>query len=430
MSHGGRGGKARASDGVAASTTGDSVVMAGGTLNLYADYQAARAPIAQLIKIDEFSSIVEGWTRGFVGRGFAVDRIDRVIGEKGRDSGYVVVLGEPGVGKTALLAWLVKERGYVHHFNIRAQNVRTARELLGNICAQLVVRYALKYGELPKQATENSLTLSSLLAEAANKSDGPVVVLVDAIDEASDQLLLPQKLPKGVFFVVTSRPRSELGLLTDDVADVIDLDDAQFREAVATDVRTYVMNHHREHATQMPSRLAAWNVSLESFCALMVERSEGNFRYLVHVLSDILSERMTPAQVGDITRLPKGLQQYYRSFWGWMRSVDPARFETEHEPMVCLLAAAREPVSIAQLAYWSSTLGKTGWSRARPLNPGQVAAVIGEWRQFLNELILQSGERRYHIFHSSFRDFLADELALPPYDDAVIDAALAKIPNF
>ncbi|HNS03126.1 MAG TPA: hypothetical protein PKM78_12185 [Anaerolineae bacterium] len=52
-------------------------------------------------KLITFSTLIEERSRRFVGRAFVVDRIDRFLSEQ--DRGYLVIVGEPGIGKTSLV---------------------------------------------------------------------------------------------------------------------------------------------------------------------------------------------------------------------------------------------------------------------------------------------------------------------------------------
>ena len=60
-------------------------------------------------------------------------------------SGYIVIHGEPGIGKTAIVGQLVKDRALVHHFNVAPLGIRSPQAFLSNVCAQLIVRYGLDY---------------------------------------------------------------------------------------------------------------------------------------------------------------------------------------------------------------------------------------------------------------------------------------------
>jgi hypothetical protein len=50
----------------------------------------------------------------FVGREWLLREVDAFL--RDRDRGYFVLEAEAGLGKTTFLAWLVRERGYIHHF--------------------------------------------------------------------------------------------------------------------------------------------------------------------------------------------------------------------------------------------------------------------------------------------------------------------------
>src|SRR6266568_1946866 len=231
----------------------------------------ANAPVtlASHIRIAEFRQLIDDRTRDFVGRDFIFAAIGNHFKDAEFTSGYIIIHGEPGIGKTSLMAQLVKTRGYVHHFNIAAQNIRSTRDFLSNLCAQLIVRYELDHATLPLQATQDSGFLTKLLGEAIGKSEnGQVVILVDALDEADDlglmpdtnRLYLPPTLPTGVFFIVTTREKEDYQLLADRREDIYLREDDPQNQA---DVRTYIRHVLTEHQTQMSKRISQWGVDEE-----------------------------------------------------------------------------------------------------------------------------------------------------------------------
>jgi hypothetical protein len=385
----------------------------------------AEAPaLSQHIRVLDFQTLVNERTREFVGREYVFSAINSLL-TKGADfpSGYIVIRGEPGIGKTSLLAQLVKEKGYVHHFNIAAQNIGSASDFLGNVCAQLVVRYGLDYPILSEETTKNSGFLSRLLAEIAAKSENrPLVVLVDAMDEAegtgtdpsdSNRLFLPPILPPGVFFVLTTRPQADYRLSVDRRED-IHFDDTDPRNL--DDVRKYIQGFIQLHKEQMIVMIAKWGISEDRFVSEITAKSEGNFMYLVWVLRDICEGKLTTNDVNDIRKLPQGLAAYYQRHWRTMKGRNSRQFLRYHQPVVCILATAREPVEVHQIAEWTH------------LAPMQILEVIGEWRQFLNVKDgPQQGGYKYCIYHASFRDFLAAEVGLTQYDTIISRTALGKI---
>lgn len=387
----------------------------------YQVFAAAPRPLSRYLRTDQFRSLIDDRTRRFVGRQLILDEIGRLFTDPGFPCGYIVVHGEPGIGKTSLIAQLVKQHRYVHHFNIASQGICSTRDFLANVCAQLIVRYKLDYTELPLEATKDSGFLGQVLCEAKGKAaDEPVVVLVDALDEAenigtltgANRLYLPSSVTKGVYFVVSTRDLHDLRLSVELRKDIyIDEKDPNNRNDVLEYIRRYLV----DYSDRITPRLASWGINEVVFGEVLAEKSEGNFMYLVHVLRDIRDGGLTATGLDDIRNLPRGLRDYYRRHWRAMQTQDRERFERYYEPVVCLLATAREPVSIRKLAVWAK------------LSPVRVTDVVHDWREFLNEDTVPSGEVLYRVYHSSFRDFLADEVGLSPYNDRIANAAMEKI---
>jgi hypothetical protein len=318
----------------------------------------------------------------------------------------------------------VNRRGYVHHFNIASQNIRDTRAFLTNVCAQLIVRYDLEHFTLPLDAIKDSGFLSQLLAEVTEKEEAqPVIILVDALDEAEDIglapganiLYLPPALPDGVYFVIATRDKADLRLSVDRCKDIyLDENDPHNLE----DVRLYIGNFIRDHRTQITPRINEWGVEEDEFIDVITEKSEGNFMYLVYVLADIRDGKLTAANINNVRDLPRGLRAYYQRHWRSMRAQDEEEFDKYQEPVICILATVREPVTIAQVQEWTA------------LKPTRIKRVIDEWREFLNVDEPETGDVLYRIYHASFQDFLKSEVGLVQYHDRIAVTALRKIPGF
>jgi hypothetical protein len=390
---------------------------------VYQVFASAPPTISAHIRVREFATIVAERTRNFVGREFLFSSVERLLSSPDFSSGYVVIRGEPGIGKTSLMAELVRRHGHVHHFNIALQNIRSAHDFLSNVCAQLIVRYELDHAALPPDATAGSGFFSRLLGEAVERSpDQRVVVLVDALDEADDlgipleanRLFLPPTLPTGAYVVATSRELHDYRLAVDAVEEIaLRDDDPHNRGDIAEYVRSYVASND----DSMRRRLADWGASVDDFAAMLTERSQGNFMYLVAVLRDIRAGRLDAQSLGDLSQLPNGLRAYYLRHWRSMRAADPERFQTLYEPVISMLAVTHEPVSVSDLAQW------TGLSAVR------VRDVLRDWREFLNEDRTSGQPVRFRLYHASFQDFLRDEVALGDYHEAIAVSALNRIPG-
>jgi len=101
----------------------------------------AGASIGIREQIRDFSPYIAEKTDSFVGRHFLFQEIQEFIDTNSR--GYFLLYGDPGIGKSAISAKLVKDHGYIHYFNIRADGISKAGDFLRNICAQLIAVYSL-----------------------------------------------------------------------------------------------------------------------------------------------------------------------------------------------------------------------------------------------------------------------------------------------
>jgi hypothetical protein len=414
---------------------GGKGVVVGDFATLIQVFTQAPAPLSSLIRVREFEALVKERTRGFVGREFVFAAIDEALADDEFRSGYLVLQGEPGIGKTAVIGQLVKERGFVHHFNVAPLGIRSPHAFLSNTCAQLVVRYRLGYTALPPEATQDGGFLSRLLVEAAAEPGNlPLVVAVDALDEAEDvglpsganRLFLPPSLPEGVYVVASTREQYDYRLFVDLRRDIYLKDDDPRN---LQDVGSYIREHVAANQERMRPRIEQWGVPDDEFVDVLTAKSAGNFMYLVHVLRDIASGVLTATNVDDIQKLPQGLKAYYRRHWNVMRSADQEHFRRYQQPVVCLLATVREPVSVPQLLDWTSQFWRRhGWDPAT-LDQIAVTDVLKAWREFLNDDRVD-GEVRYRVYHASFQDFLADEVGLTDYHQTIGETALAKIPGF
>jgi hypothetical protein len=409
----------------AVEVSGGRGVVVGDYATVFQSFGDDRRPVSSFIRSAQFRSLVDERTKNFVGREFIFDGIQQALAGGEFASGYLLIRGEPGIGKTAIAAMLVLRGSYVHHFNIAPENIRSPRQFLENVCAQLIVRYGLDHPTLPPQAGDDSGFLSQLLTEAAERArqrgELPVVVVVDALDEAEDtglgssanRLYLPRALPAGVFFVLTTREQDDYRLDVDNESEIWLRDDDPANEQ---DVASYIGAFIGAHAQVMRGRIEAWDLESASFVGEMTKLSEGNFMYLVHVLPEIAAGRLSSRTVGGIGGLPRGLTGYYKRHWREMKDADPVRFSTLQRPILCFLAVGREPVTIPQLVEWTH------------LDPGGIKGVTADWRQFLNE-DPESHPARYRIYHRSFAEFLDDQENLSWYHSQIAGTALSKIPG-
>jgi hypothetical protein len=352
-------------------------------------------------KRSPFTGLITELGARFSGRLFVDKALDAFLAR--HDRGFFVLEGEPGIGKTAWAAHITANRQCVHHFNIEAEAIVRTEQCHANIRRQLAERYLGGAAPAsPKQPDDGQL-LKSLLEEISStlQKEERVIIVVDALDEAlrpesgNNVLGLPKYLPKGVYFILTTRPSEGNVLVTDAPRTrfLIAADSDENRLDIEGYLTTFVQA--RPHLQQ---RFAREFRDARALVEEIAKRSEGNFMYLHHVLPEIEHGILA---IGD---LPYGLAQYYESHWRKMKGLDEHKWTSLHQRTLSVLASVPEPIPLEHVhAFAGDEPGMTRW---------QIASVLVQWRPFLRVSESEDGRPYYSIYHKSFRDFLQkkDEL--------------------
>lgn len=349
--------------------------------------------------IRDYTRFIEEKTRGFVGRTFVFDAVEQFIAHNPR--GYFFVRGDPGIGKSALAAQMVKSNGYLHHFNIRSEGINKATDFLENICAQLIAAYDLDYAALPPEVTQDGGFFGDLLNAVAGKLDGgKCVIVVDALDEVdntglsagANTLYLPRVLPEGIYIVATAR-REELPLridISEQGSLFIEQDDA----GNVADITLYVEGQTPEPGIQ--AYIQRHDIDDELFIEHMVEKSQGNFIYLRMVLPEIERGAYTDLELASI---PAGLNSYYEDHWRRMRQQNELDWFDYKLPVITALTVVKEPVSIDLIVDFSYIEDRR-----------RIRAVLRDFDPFIFKDDVEyeaRTQRRYRWYHASFFEFIA-----------------------
>jgi Effector-associated domain 10 len=341
--------------------------------------------------LSQFQSLIQDKTEGFVGRKYVFDAIQAFIQDNSK--GYFTIIGDPGMGKSAILAKYLQDTGCIAHFNVQLQGPNRADQFLESVCKQLVARYELPYDPLPSNAMQDGEFLGHLLDKVAQRRNGqPIVIAVDALDEVdsgsyrdANILYLPPHLPDRVYFIMTRRRGVEVPLTTYAPVQTISLLDYQIDSE--RDVRVFIQNRV-DGSENLRQQIDERQETIIIFKEKIADKSENNFMYLRYVLLDI--EKGLYKDL-SLEIFPQGLQGYYDFHWRRMgMTANP--LPIEKIKIVYILGEVREPVSRRKICDFS---GEDEYS---------VQQVLNEWKQFLHELMKQ--EKRYSIYHASFRDFL------------------------
>lgn len=346
----------------------------------------------------QWGNLVADKLRDFVGRAYVFDAIDAFL--TSNPGGYFMIEGDPGMGKSALLAEYVRRTGCLAYFNVRTLGISGPTQFLQNLCGQIIADAELPYANLPADATRDGAFLLKLLREAADKlaAGDRLVIAVDALDEVdltghpagANILFLPNTLPDNVYFILTRR-RVDVPFVALAPQHMLDL--MAYPEENRSDVEAYL---HK--AAERPA-LRAWIVvqglTTDDFVALLVERSEKNFMYLYYVLPEI--ERGAYANL-NANILPKGLEGYYEDHWRRM-GMTAKPLPRVKLRIIYILCVLDQPASRQLITEFAN-------NEKMAVDQLMVQEVLDEWDQFLHKQRTPDGIR-FSTYHASFQDFLS-----------------------
>lgn len=351
-------------------------------------------------ELSKFQSLIDRKLQRFVGRRFVFDAIENFFSTN--SNGYFTVVGEPGIGKSTILAKYITDKQCVGHFIIRANDRNKVEQFLETVCNQLIERYNLGYDSLPDDTTNDGEFLDELL-QKVSKLIPPgerLVIAVDALDEVEKKneqkvtnlCYLPRYLPDNVYFLLTRRPfvREEERLLVEAPKRNFNL--WKYPKESEKDVKEYIRLFivDPEFENGLRQWIEARNLSKEEFTDQLAQKSKNNFMYLRCVLSAIANGEY---QDKTFQELPEDLQGYYQEHWQLMGMTNERqRHKVE---IIYILVELALPVSCQLI------------SEIAEQDIYQVQEVLEDWIEFFSEEELKA-QICYSIYHSSFVDFLHD----------------------
>ncbi|MCA2732589.1 MAG: ATP-binding protein [Pseudanabaena sp. M135S2SP2A07QC] len=345
-----------------------------------------------------FESIIAEKSENFIGRVYVFNAISQFINS--RESGYFLLTGNPGMGKSAILAQWVKEHQCIAYFNVKKQTDK-ASQFIENIIEQLNLRYNIK-ADFNGNRNEFSSLLLSALKLASQKSEEKIVIVIDALDEVdpfscqgANILFLSAPLPKNVFIIMSERRDTPFQLSGEELAhEILSLLDSKYEGDTNQDIRNYIKEKVNKRET-LRKQIEIISTSIDEFIDVIAEKSEKNFLYLRHVLPDI--EGGVYQNITKLDSIPKGLQKYYKAHWERMGMHD----KSTPNRIIKLNV-------IYHLSESYRAISRELLSKYVEQPEIIVQDVIDEWIQFLHKLIIQE-ETCYKIYHQSFQDFLHEE---------------------
>jgi WD40 repeat protein len=346
----------------------------------------------------------EGHLRSFVGREHLLQEVAHWIDGKS-EGGYLLLLGPPGQGKSALMAQLSRreeqpERGGCLLHMVKSHN--NPLRFLPALISQAARLAKIRFGEEAYRGDVRDLRNTLVRAVEAVR-DGPghgrALVVIDALDElaeGADRLeFLPQVLPAGVRVVLTCRPDIPL-VEALRVRLVGQLEEREVPPLVLADFRL-MLERRLEDRNQS-------NLESQIDFGLLFDRLEGNPLFLRLAMDRIVAEvadatRQERAARIDVNQLPQTLDAWFRDIylrigkrptsqgWKWTRQ---GRQRIE---LLKLLCVAREAIGYDELSGQMA-------AASRPMSLEDCRDRIAEMSQYL----LDAGDNRFKPWHQGLAD--------------------------
>jgi len=296
----------------------------------------------------DFGVDIARMTRDFTGRKWLFKELDQWMNNA--SSRVFFITGDPGIGKSSIMAHLASWHPHVmaYHFCISslADSLNPdsfVRSLAAQLSTQLEGYHtAIQQMELDSLSRLDPGTLfRRLLADPLKSIDlkEKVVLLVDALDEAwttsgnNIVKVLNERLedmPDQVKVIVSSRK----------IPDILDLlskycpheiDPARIENI--RDISLYLDKKFNEKAIK--EKLPRDSSALERIKEAAIEKSEGNFLYIKHLVLGVEENRI---DINDVSSFPEGLIGIYIAYFDRLFPEDSEyrEFRSVLEVITCL----------------------------------------------------------------------------------------------
>ena len=379
---------------------------------LAGDDSALREPalptITGVLPLD-FGPEIARFSIGFSGREWLGVALDEWLSdERGR---AFVIVGEPGIGKSAIAAWLSLTRHEevvgIHFCTQRNTRTLDPYEMVASLVAQLHAQLPGFAEAVEAKSPETRRDTASdafreLIVEATRALPAPSqprLIIIDGLDEAEGQggetvldVLVKQApdLPEWLRLVATTRPEARILDRTKALSPFALSADRAENQA---DVEDYIRLRLRTDAMQ--ERLGDAGDGLEG---RLGELAAGNFLYAQLMLDSLEGGTMSPDDLGKLTT---SLGSYYNEDFA-ERVGDAEEYLSRYAPLLRVLTAAQGPLPFTVLAEVAGEDAEILHRRLRVL------------RQYLR--VSEGGDdASYALFHKSLQDWLTDRNAAGEY---------------
>ena len=365
------------------------------------DFNGTQSELLRTLQPIEFSADILQLSRDFTGREWVFAEVDNWLANPDGSKVFWIT-GAPGVGKSAIAAWLREHRREIaafHFCDAQSEEKRNPVKMVRSIAYQLATQLPAYFDRLAKVLKEKDLheykeagtffdtLIVQPLTNAFPKPDRTIIVLIDALDEATADRkneianvlsTWARKTPDWMRFLITSRRETEIvSALQQYDPYVLDTK----REENLADLRAYLQKKLPDITPEQTEEI--------------LNRSEGVFLYITHVVKEVLEKKLNLARLDEF---PRGLGDIYQQFFQ-RQFTDITYYEDKIAPLLQVVLAALEPPDTTLLKTVCGIDSSNEFQRL--LNRlGSLFPVSGSG----NDAIVRP-------FHRSLSDWLTDDAA-------------------
>lgn len=349
------------------------------------DFDGERSRHAEVLGREDVLDWLRGW----------------LVGDHPLACGWVLLLGSPGVGKSAILTKILDTLPgptAPHHFIRRGiEGWDRPEVVVQNLCAQIERRFPdLASAAMPAEARLGELLKKLSKSELVPRGER-LVLVIDGLDEIARDgsgrnplpLFLPRALPRGVVILCASRPIYPHLEWLDQLDGVhrLKLDDQTWSASNEAACRAFWEHHARTFSPPLDL----------GFVDEAVRRAGGNLLHAIRLRDWLLDQ---PRERRVATNIPEGLSGFLTQIWTDLHALpgDQSLLVMKGLGIAC---AAREALPLYLFRHL------LGWSTT-----GEDEAFLRATRPFLLEerAHWNCGQLAYRPYHECFRDFVAQHL--------------------
>jgi len=353
----------------------------------------------------DFHSIIPDKHKDIVGR----KNIKKLVREfiEQHTKGVFLITGEPGIGKTALMANLVQERvGDVYFFYRHTSGLRSPDECLKQLYHQLLSKHNLSNEVTIFDPKDFRAYFEELLFKISTRISGnsqKEVIIIDALDEAGsgrDHVTaieaLPDFLPEGIFFVLSSRPGNP------DLNNLICHESEGYVEKFKLEASG---QENKEDAYRyVKNRLKDIDIFTHQTTQI-ADKAEWNFLLLESICSSLNRKEITVEEVEEFLLHGPSLQRWFGNCW----------FRLHRQ--LSLREKQRENLNLVNSVLGVIAVANGPVTREMVCETLDISSADFDWlisyiEQYLETQLLDTKlqKKSYRIYHFAFKEFIIEKL--------------------